>query len=303
MNAVPKKSKFVAFAALCLSAAALCGCHKTRTDDSPGPGLPAAVQPSRAQDAQAEPGYTEIRTGSAVIRISGSGMASVTVSQGDGGQTILVNQSASDEDYGYSDDDDDDDEGCEDNGQGPAEPQPAPKSKPKTAQATHPAQKIAKAPAKETSPSAEASAQGVKILRIRGHEQFKKEVLQSKVPVLAIFETSWCPVCKAEAAVAVEFAKSSHANVAIARIDVEENESWVKAYRKKPGIPENAGFWQGKALQGPFYAYGGLPKASFEAFAMRLDKLGDNAPAPSGPSASQEPANAGGAPASAPPKP
>jgi len=52
---------------------------------------------------------------------------------------------------------------------------------------------------------------------------FKKEVLESQLPVLVDFWTTWCGPCKIIAPIIDELAKEYHNKIKIGKVNVDEN--------------------------------------------------------------------------------
>ena len=61
-----------------------------------------------------------------------------------------------------------------------------------------------------------------KILILRD-KSFKKEVLESKIPVLVDFWASWCPPCKMVEPIIKELAQKLDNIVKVAKINVDQN--------------------------------------------------------------------------------
>lgn len=68
------------------------------------------------------------------------------------------------------------------------------------------------------------------IQAIKGEDDFKGGVLDSKLPVLVDFWASWCAPCLAAAPILEELSKEYDGKVSFAKVNVEENSSVAAKY-------------------------------------------------------------------------
>lgn len=59
---------------------------------------------------------------------------------------------------------------------------------------------------------------------------FKREVLDSKIPVLVDFWAGWCTPCKMIAPVIMEIAKETEGKLKIVKVNVDENQDLAAQY-------------------------------------------------------------------------
>jgi len=77
---------------------------------------------------------------------------------------------------------------------------------------------------------------------------FKKEVLESELPVLVDFWAAWCTPCRMVTPIIEELAKEYDSKVKIGKIDVDENPDTASRYGIM-SIPTLMFFKKGKAME------------------------------------------------------
>lgn len=102
-------------------------------------------------------------------------------------------------------------------------------------------------------------------INVNGTENFKKEVLESQLPVLVDFWAPWCMPCQMMAPVLEELAKRFEGKLKIVKVDTEEGENYNLATQYQiMSIPNLKLFESGKAVK-DFIGY-----RSVEVFAEEL---------------------------------
>jgi thioredoxin 1 len=79
-------------------------------------------------------------------------------------------------------------------------------------------------------------------------DNFKEEVLESKIPVLVDFWASWCPPCKMVEPIVEELAYEYSEKVKIGKLNVDQNPKTVAEYNIY-GVPTFILFNEGKIVQ------------------------------------------------------
>jgi thioredoxin 1 len=99
-------------------------------------------------------------------------------------------------------------------------------------------------------------------INIKGKEEFKKVVLNSKTPILVDFWAGWCMPCRMMAPVLEEIADKYEDKLIIAKINTEEPENMQLAFEYQiQSIPNMKLFKSGKVVQ-EYLGY--RPKEIFE---------------------------------------
>lgn len=133
-----------------------------------------------------------------------------------------------------------------------SEPCPAPARARDKAKAPAPikaALSARRASAENSAPApASAAGSGEAAMRIVSEEDFERRVLSSPIPVLVVFEASWCPFCKRYAPL-IEAASQSASGFAVARVDVDKNPGLARKW-SKGGVPATRAFIKGEISPG-----------------------------------------------------
>ena len=87
-------------------------------------------------------------------------------------------------------------------------------------------------------------------INVKGPEEFKAKILDSKVPVLVDFWASWCMPCRLMAPVLEDLAKTKDAKLVVAKVNTEESENRELSYLYQiQSIPNMKLFENGKVVR------------------------------------------------------
>ncbi len=92
-------------------------------------------------------------------------------------------------------------------------------------------------------------------------DSFKKEVLESEIPVLVDFWATWCGPCRMLAPIIEEIAKEYEGKIKVGKVNVDEENELAASYQIA-SIPTLILFKNGKAVK---TSLGYKPKAEIEA--------------------------------------
>jgi thioredoxin 1 len=102
------------------------------------------------------------------------------------------------------------------------------------------------------------------IVQVTG-ESFESAVLRSPIPILVDFWAAWCGPCRIVTPVLEELADEYRGRVAIAKLDVDENQQLAFQFGVS-SIPTFILFRDGKVLD---RMMGAVPKSAFRSFVDR----------------------------------
>lgn len=88
---------------------------------------------------------------------------------------------------------------------------------------------------------------GTKMEVVITKENFKKEVLESKLPVLVDFFATWCGPCKMLAPTVAEFAEENKGKIVVAKCDIDQCPELADEYRIQV-VPTLIAFKNGKPV-------------------------------------------------------
>ena len=100
-----------------------------------------------------------------------------------------------------------------------------------------------------------------RVKEIKDHE-FRREVLNSKVPVLVDFFAHWCPPCRRQAPILDKLAEDYGKRIKIVKVNTDEQQKWASELDVR-GLPTLAFFSGGRlvAKQAGLVPYKNLAKA------------------------------------------
>lgn len=88
---------------------------------------------------------------------------------------------------------------------------------------------------------------GPEMVKISGDASFKKDVLESKLPVVVDFYADWCGPCKMLAPIVEDLAKEYDGKVVFYRINIDKNEALANKFEIS-SIPAIKVFKNGKIV-------------------------------------------------------
>lgn len=89
----------------------------------------------------------------------------------------------------------------------------------------------------------------IEVINVNGSEEFEKEVLKSKLPVLVDFWAPWCMPCRMMAPILDELAEKMDGKIVVAKVDTEkvENHDLARKYEIQ-SIPNMKLFKDGEVI-------------------------------------------------------
>ena len=95
-----------------------------------------------------------------------------------------------------------------------------------------------------------AAAQGgISMELVITKENFQKEVLESKLPVLVDFFATWCGPCKMLSPVVAEFAEENAGKIVVGKCDIDAQPELVNEFKIEV-VPTLIAFKNGKPVMG-----------------------------------------------------
>lgn len=88
---------------------------------------------------------------------------------------------------------------------------------------------------------------GPEMVKVSGDASFKKDVLESKLPVFVDFYADWCGPCKMLSPIVEDLAKEYDGKVVFYRINIDKNEALANKYEIN-SIPAIKVFKNGKIV-------------------------------------------------------
>lgn len=88
---------------------------------------------------------------------------------------------------------------------------------------------------------------GPEMVKVSGDASFKKDVLESKLPVVVDFYADWCGPCKMLAPIVEDLAKEYDGKVVFYRINIDKNEALANKFEIN-SIPAIKVFKNGKIV-------------------------------------------------------